>query len=142
MTASGSGPGDGPGAGGSQREGVGAGPFDPAFHHASELIGRRWTGAIVRALFHGKTHFRQIADAVPGLSDRLLSERLRELVAHGVVARAEHGPGYRLTAKGQDLRRILIEIARWAHRWRDEPGDAAHGAETSGSADRADDGAP
>ena len=102
----------------SWRDEVGEGAFSPGFHAASELIGRRWTGAIVRALFHGKGRFREIADAVPGLSDRLLAERLRELAAHGIVEADPDGPGYRLTEKGLDLRRILIEIARWAHRWR------------------------
>ena len=100
------------------RDEVGRGAFSPGFHAASELIGKRWTGAIVRALFHGETRFREIADAVPGLSDRLLAERLRELAAHGIVEADPGEPGYRLTEKGLDLRRVLIEIARWAHRWR------------------------
>ena len=97
---------------------VGDGAFSPHFHAASELIGRRWTGAIVRALFHGRTRFGEIAEAVPGLSDRLLADRLRELAAHGIVEREADGPGYRLTEKGRDLRVILIEIAKWAERWR------------------------
>lgn len=99
---------------------VGEGAFSPHFHAASELIGRRWTGAIVRSLFHGKTRFREIADAVPGLSDRLLSERLKELKANGIVEPCPDAGGYRLTDKGLDLRRILIEIARWAERWSGE----------------------
>lgn len=106
------------------REVVGDGPFSPHFHAASELIGRRWTGAILRALFHGHTRFGEIAEAIPGLSDRLLAERLRELRAHGVIEPDPGGRGYRLTEKGLDLRRILIEIAKWAHRWRCAgPGD-------------------
>lgn len=99
------------------RQQVGEGAFSPHFHAASELIGRRWTGAIVRALFHGCTRFREIADAIPGISDRLLSERLKELAAHGVVEQLDGRDGYHLTEKGRDLRPILIEIARWAHRW-------------------------
>lgn len=106
---------------------VGEGAFSPDFHRASELIGKRWTGAIVRALFHGKSRFREIADAVPGLSDRLLSQRLKELEAEGIVEANPDQPGYLLTAKGRDLRLILIEIARWAHRWRDG-GDGGSGS--------------
>ena len=102
---------------------VGGGAFSADFHVASELIGKRWTGAIVRSLFHGKTRFREIADAIPGLSDRLLSERLKELVAIGIVEPVPEAVGYRLTEKGLDLRRVLIEIARWAHRWRAADGD-------------------
>ena len=101
------------------REQVGDGAFSPHFHAASELIGRRWTGAIVRSLFHGKTRFREIADAIPGISDRLLSERLKELRAHGIVQTTEGG-GYALTEKGRDLRLVLREIARWAHRWEED----------------------
>lgn len=97
---------------------VGDGAFSADFHAASELIGKRWTGAIVRSLFHGKTRFREIADAIPGLSDKLLSARLKELLAHGIIEVEVDGPGYRLTDKGRDLRLILIEIAKWAHRWR------------------------
>lgn len=99
------------------RDQVGAGAFSPDFHAASELIGRKWTGAIVRALFHGKSQFREIAETIPGISDRLLSERLKELLANEIVARREDASGYVLTEKGRALRRILIEIAKWAHRW-------------------------
>ena len=102
---------------------VGEGAFSPDFHAASELIGKRWTGAIVRSLFHGKTRFREIAEAVPGLSDKLLSARLKELMAHQIIEAVDIGPGYRLTEKGQDLRLILIEIAKWAHRWRVDDSD-------------------
>ena len=55
--------------------------FCPLYHRAIEIIGRRWTGAIVRALLAGNTRFSQICATVPGLSDRLLSERLKELEA-------------------------------------------------------------
>ncbi|HET7095180.1 MAG TPA: helix-turn-helix domain-containing protein, partial [Thermomicrobiales bacterium] len=49
--------------------------FCPHFHHAIELLGGRWTGAIVRALMGGKRHFNEIAAAIPGLSARMLSDR-------------------------------------------------------------------
>ena len=62
-------------------------PFCPYFHHAVELIGRRWTGAIVRAMLAGCCRFSDISEAIPGLSDRLLSERLKELEAADVVTR-------------------------------------------------------
>lgn len=90
---------------------VGADTFDPAFHAASEVIGRRWTGAIIRSLFHGETRFRHIADAIPGVSDRILSVRLKDLRSNSIAELDPSGRGYRLTDKGRDLRVILVEFA-------------------------------
>jgi DNA-binding HxlR family transcriptional regulator len=85
-------------------------------------VGKRWTGAIIYAVFNGKTRFVDIAATVPGLSDRLLTERLRELTEAGILERhaAESAPSrpvYRLTRKGLDLRDVLIALHRWAERW-------------------------
>ena len=95
----------------------------PYYHQAIELIGRRWTGAIVGVLIHQRTlRFCQIADAVPQLSDRLLSERMKELEARGIVRRTVH-PGrpvrveYELTEMGRALAPAVREIERWARRW-------------------------
>jgi DNA-binding HxlR family transcriptional regulator len=94
----------------------------PLYHQAAELIGRRWTGAIVRAMMDGAVRFGDVAAAVPGISDRMLSERLKELEAEGLVTRAVYAEHpvrieYRLTAKGQDLGEVMDAIAAWAHRW-------------------------
>jgi DNA-binding HxlR family transcriptional regulator len=95
----------------------------PYYHEAVELIGRRWTGAIVSVLIHRSTlRFGEIADAVPQLSDRLLSERMKELEARGVVRRTVH-PGrpqrveYELTEMGRGLAPAVRELERWAQRW-------------------------
>jgi DNA-binding HxlR family transcriptional regulator len=97
------------------------GPFSARFHHAAEIVGRRWTGAVLYALHHGLDRFTDLRNAVPGLSSRLLTERLRELESEGIVERtdgpAPGGGRYRLTAKGDDLRPVLIAVNRWAHRW-------------------------
>ncbi len=61
--------------------------FCPNYHRAVELIGRRWTGAILRVLLSGATRFSDVTAAIPGLSDRLLSERLKELEFEGIVTR-------------------------------------------------------
>ena len=96
----------------------------PDFHAAIELIGRRWTGAIIWALAERPQYFAELCLAVPGLSDRLLSRRLRELEAEGLVERAVH-PGsparvsYALTDKGHALRPALSELRSWAKRWND-----------------------
>ncbi len=97
----------------------------PHFHAAIELIGKRWTGAIVFALTEGPLRFGELAKAVPGLSDRLLSQRLRELEQEGLVER-EVEPGspvhvtYSLTEAGAELRPTIAELKLWAKRWRSE----------------------
>lgn len=95
----------------------------PHFHDAIELIGKRWTGAIVFALTGGPLRFGELREAVPGLSDRLLSSRLRELEGEGLVER-EVEPGspvrvsYSLTEAGAELRPAMVALKQWANRWR------------------------
>ncbi len=95
----------------------------PHFHAAIELIGKRWTGAIVCALTERPLRFGELAKTVPGLSDRLLSQRLRELEEEGLVER-EVEPGspvhvtYSLTEAGAELRPAIVELKAWARRWR------------------------
>jgi len=96
--------------------------FCPYYHQAVELIGRRWSGAILRVIYDGETRFSDIAHAVPGLSDRLLSERLKELEQEGVVVRTVYPETpvrieYRLTDKGRDLGEVMDAIGEWAHKW-------------------------
>lgn len=98
-----------------------------AFQSAIELIGRRWTGAILVAMLAGATRFSEIRGSVPGLSDRLLSDRLRELEAAGLVARdvlpeVPVQVRYSLTGKADDLMPIVRALADWAERW--EPAGA------------------
>jgi DNA-binding HxlR family transcriptional regulator len=97
----------------------------PLYHEAVELIGRRWTGAIVEVLLKGGAmRFSEIGAAVPELSDRLLSERMQELEARGVVERmVEPGPpvkvSYDLTKMGRGLEPAVAELRMWARRWLD-----------------------
>lgn len=97
----------------------------PKFHKAVELIGRRWTGAILSALLKGATRFTDIIHAVPGLSDRLLSERLKELEAEGIVQRIVHPETpvrieYQLTEKGHELNAVIATLTDWAAEWVDD----------------------
>jgi DNA-binding HxlR family transcriptional regulator len=94
----------------------------PDFHQAVELIGKRWTGAIVWALSEREHYFAELTQVVPGLSDRLLSRRLRELEAEGLVERSVHAGtpprvSYALTEKGKALRPAIRELRAWAQRW-------------------------
>ncbi len=100
----------------------GLSPFCPRFQYAIELIGRRWLGAIVRVLVSGPARFNEILSAVPGLSDRLLTERLRELEREGLVSRtvAQDRPirvTYELTDCGRSLNDIVASISNWSERW-------------------------
>lgn len=94
----------------------------PLYHEAVELVGRRWTGAILRVLMDGPLRFSEIAQSVPELSDRLLSERMKELERRGIVERTViSGPPlrveYELSAMGHELEPALTELERWANRW-------------------------
>ena len=94
----------------------------PRFHHAVELIGRRWTGAILFLLLCGPTRFTDLREAIPGITDPMLTARLRELESEGVVERSVL-PGapvrvqYALTAKGLALSEVMGAIGDWSHRW-------------------------
>ncbi len=104
----------------------------PYYHDAVELIGRRWTGAIIAVLMASDTplRFSEIAASVPQLSDRLLSERLKELEARGLLAReatvgAPVRVDYTLTPMGRGLAPALTQLATWAREWLGEGCDAA-----------------
>ena len=92
------------------------------FHRAVELIGSRWTGAIIQTLLQGKTRYALIKAAIPDITDRMLSERLRsleaeDLVTRWVIADTPVRVEYELTDKGRSLQNALHEIGAWAERW-------------------------
>jgi len=92
------------------------------FHRASELIGRRWTGAIIFVLLRSSCRFAALREAIPDITDRMLSDRLQELEAEGIVARTVVPDTpvrveYSLTRKGRSLVTAIDAIAEWAHKW-------------------------
>jgi DNA-binding HxlR family transcriptional regulator len=95
----------------------------PHYHEAVELIGRRWTGAILAILLDaGALRFSELAGAVPELSDRMLSDRLKELESRGLVERTVYGGRplrveYALTRMGFALGPAVGELHVWAQRW-------------------------
>ena len=95
----------------------------PRLHEAVELIGKRWSGAIIVVLLEGgPMRFSEIAQAIPQLSDRLLSERMKELEARGIVERRVHNESpvrveYELTEMGRQLAPALEQLKSWSHRW-------------------------
>ncbi len=107
-------------------------PVCAEFHRTIELIGKRWTGAILAVLMQGPHRFNEILNSVPGLSDRLLTERLRELEDKGIVERrifAERPVRieYALTKAGLDLDQLIKVITAWGLKWCPEPTDTARG---------------
>jgi DNA-binding HxlR family transcriptional regulator len=103
----------------------------PHYHKAIELVGKRWTGGVIRVLMDGPRRFSELLEAVPGLHDRLLSERLKELETEGVVHRRVYPETpvrieYELTPKGRDLDKVVTEMQRWADRWIAGPVKSGH----------------
>src|ERR1039457_3336335 len=97
-------------------------PLCGRYHRAIELIGRRWTGAIVFLLLHSRCRFATLRDAIPNITDRMLSERLQELEEEGIVARTvvPETPvrvEYALTKKGRGLASAIDAMTVWAERW-------------------------
>jgi len=98
----------------------------PRYEAAVELLGKRWTGLVLRVLMDGPRRFSELAASVDGMSERMLSERLKELEAEGVVDRLvlPEPPvrvEYRLTSKGQALSGVTDAIGKWAEKWVDLP---------------------
>ena len=92
------------------------------FHKAVELIGRRWSGAVIQILLQGRARYAQLRSSIPDISDRMLSERLRELEDEEIVARivvpaTPVRVEYELTEKGKALGPALGAIGQWAERW-------------------------
>lgn len=97
-------------------------PYCHHFHRAVEMVTRRWTPEIVRAMLAGAVRFSEFTAAIPGLSDRLLSERLKALEAEGILTRTVIPKTpvrieYRLTEKGESLAKAVVAISEWADRW-------------------------
>ena len=110
--------------------------FCPHFQKAIELVGKRWTGTILRALLARPLRFSEIAAHVEEISDRSLSLRLKELEREGLVVRRVEATqpvsvGYELTDKGRALERAIAEVERWAHDWVAPAHDEAPAAETA-----------
>ena len=109
-------------------------PVCARFHVAIELVGARWSGAVLRAMFTGSRRFADIKAAIPGISDPMLTRRLRELEEAGLLQR-EVIPAspvrveYRLTEMGRDAEPVLNAVIAWSHRWIQSP----HGADDEAS---------
>ena len=98
----------------------------PRYEHAIQLLGKRWTGLLLDALMGGPKRFCELTSAVEGLSDRVLSDRLRELEVEGIIERIVYPQipvrvEYRLTEKGRALKPVVEAIHNWAESWFPQP---------------------
>src|SRR5919197_5971809 len=98
----------------------------PYYHQAIERVGKRWTGAILEALMGEPLRFSEIAQAIPQMSDRLLSTRLRELEQVGIVERQvlrgmPVRVQYALTPKGRGLEPAIAALRNWGREWLNLP---------------------
>lgn len=92
------------------------------FHTALELIGARWSGALIHMIFKGAHRYADLKAAIPGINDTMLARRLRELEEAGLIERRVLPTSpvrveYHLTEMGQELRPVLDELVTWAHKW-------------------------
>jgi DNA-binding HxlR family transcriptional regulator len=107
-----------------------AGPICQHFRRAAEIVGRRWNPQILAVLLAGPSRFGGIRTAVPGISDNLLSERLKALEAEGILRR-EVTPDtpvrieYSLTEKGAGLADAIDALGEWAERWAEADAEPA-----------------
>ncbi|WP_432092331.1 winged helix-turn-helix transcriptional regulator [Streptomyces sp. bgisy100] len=101
---------------------------DAGMTRVFELFGKRWTGLIVSVLLQRAVHFAELRRAIPGISERMLSDRLTQLAGAGLVVReVDAGPplrvSYRLTEAGRALEPALKELGRWAELHLSDGGD-------------------
>ncbi|WP_232698828.1 winged helix-turn-helix transcriptional regulator [Brevibacillus daliensis] len=88
------------------------------FHNTIEFIGKRWMGIIIYSLMSGPKRFYELAESIPGISDRLLTERLQELVEEGLVTKSYLEASikkveYQLTPSGEALHDVVVSIKNW-----------------------------
>ncbi|MDT9754938.1 helix-turn-helix domain-containing protein [Heyndrickxia coagulans] len=94
----------------------------PRFEKAFQLLGKRWVGVIIRVLSDGPMRFNEMAERIPHISQKVLSERLKELEDQGILVREVYPKSpvrieYRLTEKGEDIKPVLDEVQSWADKW-------------------------
>lgn len=94
----------------------------PKFESAFALLGKRWTGLIIRVLMQGPKRFKDISEMIPNMSDRMLAERFKELEKSGILIRHVYPETpvrieYELTVKGRALEPVMNAVQSWGNDW-------------------------
>ncbi|CZQ87746.1 Hypothetical protein Tpal_938 [Trichococcus palustris] len=94
----------------------------PKFEKTFSILGKKWTGLIIEVLIDGDKRFKEMAEQIPNVSDRVLVERLKELEEEGIVIRTENPAAaikvmYGLSEKGKDLNTVMVEVQSWSDKW-------------------------
>lgn len=100
----------------------------PKFESAFALLGKRWTGLIIRVLMEGPKRFKDISEMIPNMSDRMLAERFKELEKTGILVRHVYPETpvrieYELTQKGKALQPVMEAVQKWGDQWIAEDGE-------------------
>ena len=91
----------------------------PKFERTFSILGKKWNGMIIDSLLSSPLRFKDISTRIPGISDRVLVDRLKTLEYEGLVKRVmiDNTKGYSLSEKGYDLEAVMSEVQRWADEW-------------------------
>jgi DNA-binding HxlR family transcriptional regulator len=94
----------------------------PKYESAAEMLGKKWTGLIIRVLLGGPKRFKDIKEQIPEMSDKMLTDRMKELEAGGILTRTVYPEmpvriEYELTAKGRNLEEVILSIQNWGENW-------------------------
>lgn len=94
----------------------------PKYEAASDLLGKKWTGRLIRVLLGGPKRFKEIKEQIPEMSDKMLTDRMKELEAEGIIKRTVYPEmpvriEYELTTKGQELKPVIETIQSWGEAW-------------------------
>lgn len=105
-----------------------------------QLLGKRWTGLLLFAMMDGPRRFCELTATVEGLSDRVLSDRLRELEVEGIIERVVYPRipvrvEYQLTDKGRALKPVFEAVQNWATQWVELPPESSSEEDITKSAE-------
>jgi DNA-binding HxlR family transcriptional regulator len=94
----------------------------PKYESAAEILGKKWTGLIIRVLLGGPKRFKDIKEQIPDMSDKMLTDRMKELEASGILTRTVYPEmpvriEYELTEKGKNLEEVILSIQSWGENW-------------------------
>lgn len=94
----------------------------PKYESSVDVIGKKWVGLIIRVLLDGPKRFKDVKEQIPQLSDKMLTDRMKELEQLDVIVRNVYPETpvrieYELTAKGRDLEPVIQAIQAWGEKW-------------------------